>query len=507
MKTSKKIIIIGAGPGGLSAGMLLAHRGFEVEIFEKENQVGGRNAAIKMDGFSFDIGPTFLMMKFILDELFEESGRKSENYLKFMRLDPMYRLCFTDGSVEMRDDHARMRAIISEKFPGNEAGYDTFFQKEKVRYDCMYPCLQKSYGKFRTYFHPDFLRALPRLSLTNSMFRELGKYFSNDQLKICFTFQSKYLGMSPWNCPAAFMIIPFIEHSQGIYHVMGGLSEISVAMAKVVEEEGGKIHLNAPVKQLVVKQGRVTGVLLASGENVEADEVIINADFSYAMTGLVEQGTLKKYSRQKLDHKLFSCSTYMLYLGVDKTYDLPHHSIVFSRDYNKYINDVANYREVGDDLSIYIRNASVTDPTIAPKGMSNIYILVPVANNRSGIKWSEKKEFRNNVLNILKQRTALSDLDKHIVVEKIITPEDWEAKYNVFIGATFNLGHTLMQMLYFRPHNKFEELDNCWLVGGGTHPGSGLPTIYESGRITANLLSLAHGVVFDSKNVHAGLRE
>ena len=501
MASTKKIVIVGAGPGGLTAAMLLAHRGFEVEMFEKEDQVGGRNAAIRLDGFTFDIGPTFLMMKFILDEVFEESGRKSSDYLDFIRLNPMYRLHFSDRTVDMVDDHEHMVEIIEKHFPGNTDGYRRFLEREKVRYDRMYPCLQKSYDKFATYLHPDFLKAIPHLSLGRSMFDQLGEYFNAPNLKICFTFQSKYLGMSPWSCPAAFMIIPYIEHQFGIFHVTGGLSEISSAMAKVVKEQGGKIHLNTPIKSLVIENGTVKGVELESGDKVMADQVIINADFAYAMTNLVAPGTLKKYSRANLMRKLFSCSTYMLYLGLDKIYDIPHHNIVFSRDYEKYIKDVADHRDINQDISVYIRNASVTDKTIAPEGKSNIYLLVPISNNKSGIDWSQRKEFRDTVLKTVRERTEMKDIEKHIVVEKAVTPNDWENKYNVFLGATFNLGHTLTQMLYFRPRNKFEELENCWLVGGGTHPGSGLPTIYESGRITANMISRHYQVPFTSMNL------
>jgi phytoene desaturase len=335
------------------------------------------------------------------------------------------------------------------------------------------------------------------------MYDVLAGYFKSEDLRISFTFQSKYLGMSPWSCPAAFMIIPYIEHAFGIYHVTGGLSKISEAMAKVVEEEKGKIHLGESVKELILDGKRVKGVRLVSGEEVLADEVILNSDFAYSMTNLVRGKALKRWNKEKLMEKKFSCSTFMLYLGVDKNYEIPHHTIVFSKDYEKYIREVAAHKDPSSDISFYIRNASVTDKTLAPGGKSNIYVLVPVSNKKSNYNWQKnKKEFRDRVIDAIKERTDMKDIDKHIVFEKIITPDEWEKDYNVFLGATFNLGHNLFQMLYFRPHNKFEELDNCYLVGGGTHPGSGLPTIYESGRITANMISRKYGVKFFSKNIH-----
>ena len=493
----KKIVIIGAGPGGLTAGMLLAHRGFEVHLFEKENVVGGRNAAITTEGFSFDIGPTFLMMKFILDEVFRDTKRKSSDYLEFIKLSPMYRLFFKDKTIDMVDDQQKMRELIIKHFPGNEQGYEKFLQREKIRYDKMYPCLQQPYLTVQSMWNQDLLKAYPHLSLHKSMYNVLADYFKDEYLRIAFTFQSKYLGMSPWNCPAAFMIIPYVEHVFGVYHVTGGLSKISESMAEVIKEEKGKIHFNKPVKELLLAGKKVEGVKLENGEEILADEVVINSDFGYSMSNLVptkNQKFLKRWNKKKIHKKQFSCSTFMIYLGIDKLYDLPHHSIIFSEDYQKYIKDVSQHQNPSDDLSFYIRNASINDKTIAPKGKSNIYILVPVTNNKGNFNWQEnKQQFRNKVINAIKEKTSLKDIDQHIVFEKIITPDQWEKDYNIFLGATFNLGHNISQMLYMRPHNQFAELDHCYLVGGGTHPGSGLPTIYESGRITANLISKKYG--------------
>ena len=187
----------------------------------------------------------------------------------------------------------------------------------------------------------------------------------------------------------------------------------------------------------------------------------------------------------------------MLYLGLKRQYDMPHHAIYFSNNYQTYINDIFKKEDMLKDISFYVRNASINDSTLAPKGCSNIYVLVPVQNKAKKIDWQKNKTpFRNLIIKLLKEQTSMKDIEKQIEVEKIITPDNWQDDQNVFLGATFNLAHTIDQMLYFRPHNKFEELDNCYLVGGGTHPGSGLPTIYESGRISSQLICKAHGVKF-----------
>ncbi|NTV51967.1 MAG: phytoene desaturase [Candidatus Firestonebacteria bacterium] len=482
--------------------MILARRGFGVTVVEKEKQVGGRNAALHLKKFKFDTGPTFLMLKDILDEVFEEAGRHSDSYLDFVKLEPMYHLQFNDLTISPTSRHEDMRAQIQKHFPGQEAGLDRYLQKEKKRFEHMYPCQQRDYATFGRFFSREFRRALPYLALGRTLIGVLGDYFKPEKLRLAFTFQAKYLGMSPWECPGAFSIISYIEHAFGIYHVQGGLSEISEAMAEVVKEHGGKILLGAKVRQLILEGRAVRGVELENGKKLLGDEVIINADFAQAMTHLVPPGVLRKYTPQGLQKRDYSCSTFMLYLGLDKLYKMPHHTIVFAQDYRTNVDDIFKRKKLSNDVSVYIRNASVTDPSLAPKGQSALYVLVPVANLSSGIDWAKEKDaFRAMVLKTITTKTPMKDLEKHIVVEKVITPADWEADYNVFYGATFNLAHSLKQMLYFRPRNRFEELEHCYLTGGGTHPGSGLPTIYESGRITANLISRQHGVSFVSKNL------
>lgn len=491
---------MGAGPGGLTSAMLLARRGFDVTVLEKDSEVGGRNKALRLGPYKFDTGPTFLMLKSLLDEIFEEADRKSGDYLAFHQLDPMYRLQFPGAVLDITSDHAAMRQRIAALFPGNESGFDRYLRTEKHRFNLLYPCLKKDYSYARRMVSHDLLRALPHLALGRSLFDLLGDYYRPETLKLSFSFQSKYIGMSPWRCPAAFAILAYIEHAFGIFHVTGGLSEISAAMAKVVHEHGGKILTSAPVKQLILEGRAAKGVELVNGERLFGDAVILNADFGYAMTQLMPPGSMRKYSPDKLKKREFSCSTFMLYLGVDRLYHQPHHAIYFSDDYQALLADVFERKRLPRDPSIYVRNASVTDSTLAPPGKSAVYVLVPVPNQISGINWpAERDAFRELVVNTLQRRSPMRDLSRHIETEAMITPDDWDRTYNIYLGATFSLAHTLSQMLYFRPRNRFEELRNCYLVGGGTHPGSGLPTIYESGRITANLISKFHRVPYEQR--------
>ena len=488
---SRRIAVIGAGPGGLTAAMLLAAGGYSVKVFEKADAVGGRSAEISGGGYRFDTGPTFLMMTFILREMFQATGRDLDDYCTVMPLDPMYRLNFRDTVFDPSRDNEVTFERIRETFPGEEDGYRKLLQRESRRYRYMYPCLQKPYGNIYSMMSPTLIRALPHLSPGRSLYSVLGDYFKSDELRISFTFQAKYLGMSPWNCPGLYAMIPYIEHSFGVDHVKGGLSEISRAMAQVVVEEGGEIATSTPVSRIITGGDRkAKGVMLPDGSKEEFDAVVLNADFGHAAENLFEDGVIRKWSSSRLAKSNYSCSTYMLYLGLDRTYDEAHHQIILANDYRRNITEIMGEEVLSEDISVYVRNASVTDPTLAPDGHSALYVLVPVPNTRAPISWDDdvRGKFRKRVMERISERTTMKDLEEHIVFSREIAPVDWRDEYSIYQGATFNLGHNIMQMLYFRPHNRFEEVGNCYIVGGGTHPGSGLPTIYESARISANLL-------------------
>lgn len=489
---NKRIVIIGAGPGGLTSGMILAHRGYEVTIVEKASVVGGRNAALRAGPYSFDTGPTFLHQKFTLDEVFAETGRRPEDYLRFVKLDPMTRLTWGDVTMETSSDEETMIRNIEEAFPGQSDQYRRFMRDHAAKLRAIYPCLQKPYHELKSYLSLQMLKALPYVVTTDSVMDVLGRYFDDERLKLAFTFQAKYLGMSPWSCPALFSILSYIEYAHGIYHVEGGLSNISVAMARVFEEEGGTLRLGCEVEEIHYDGDRARSVRLVSGEEVACDELVVNADYAHARTTIFGH---RRISREKLLRKKFSCSTFMLYLGLDRIYrDEPHHHVIFADDYRDNVREIQGERVVSGDPSIYVRNSSINDATVAPEGHSQLYVLVPTINARHGLSWEEiQQEYRDKVIDRIIAKTGMKDLRDHIVEERRITPQAWEAS-DIFIGATFNYAHTMDQMLYLRPRNKLQGFENIYLVGGGTHPGSGLPTIYESGRISSNLICKGRGI-------------
>jgi phytoene desaturase len=242
------------------------------------------------------------------------------------------------------------------------------------------------------------------------------------------------------------------------------------------------------VKELLFDGRRAVGVRTTGGE-YRAEAVVVNADFAHAMTTLVPDRLRRRWTDAKIGKKKFSCSTFMMYLGLEGRQDhVPHHTIHCAADYAENLADIEKRHVLSEDPSFYVQNACVTDGSLAPEGCSTLYVLAPVTHRTPNVDWrKETPAFRARLLRQL-AKVGIPDAERRIRFEKIVTPADWEGRYAVHRGATFNLAHTWTQMLHLRPRNRFEDLDGVYLVGGGTHPGSGLPVIYESARITSRLL-------------------
>jgi phytoene desaturase len=294
--------------------------------------------------------------------------------------------------------------------------------------------------------------------------------------------------MSPFKCPSLFSILSYLEYEYGVHHPIGGCAAVTQAMARIVTELGGEIHLDEPVEQILFDRGRAVGVRTAAG-CFKSDAVIVNADFADAMTRLVPDRLRRRWTDRKIARKRYSCSTFMIYLGIEGRCDhLDHHTIYMASDYARNLADIEERHVLSDDPSFYVQNACMTDTTLAPQGMSTLYVLVPVTHQHPNVDWTQERgRFRNLVLRQLRH-VGLSDVEKRIRFERVVTPADWEERHHIYRGATFNLAHNLGQMLHLRPRNRFEDLAGVYLVGGGTHPGSGLPVIFESARITSRLL-------------------
>lgn len=486
---ARRVIIVGAGPGGLASAMLLAKAGLEVTVVEKQNRVGGRTSCIESQGYRFDLGPTFFLYPQVLEEIFSEVGRDLRTEVAMTKLDPQYRLIFgAGGELRCTSDIERMVAEIAKLAPGDAPQFRRFMEDNRVKLEKFAPCLQSPFPGWSSLLQARLLSVLPYLKPWRSLHAELAEYFRDPRLRLAFTFQSKYLGMSPFQCPSLFSILSFLEYEHGVWHPRGGCSSLSTAMARVARELGATIRLGEPVEEILFEGRRAVGVRTPAGE-LRADAVVVNADFGQAMTKLVPQRQRRKWTDAAIAKKRFSCSTFMLYLGVEGRCDeLEHHNIYITRDYQRNLDEIENRHLLSEDPSFYVENPSRTDDTMAPPGHSALYVLVPVSHQHPQIDWTQERlRYREVALRQL-AKIGLGDLERRIRFERCITPADWEGRYDIYKGATFNLSHTLGQMLHLRPQNRFEEFDRLYLTGGGTHPGSGLPVIFESARITSRLL-------------------
>jgi phytoene desaturase len=494
------VAVVGAGPGGLAAAMLLSQAGAEVTVFERHPRLGGRSATLEGTSdagtFRFDMGPTFFLYPRVLQDVFAACGRKLEEEVELLRLDPQYRLQFEDGDrLDATSDPVRMAAEISRFSPADARAFAGYMADNRAKLAAFRPVLESAFNGMRDVLRPSMAKSLPLLRPHRSVDQDLGRWFRNEKVRLAFSFQSKYLGMSPFRCPSLFTILSFMEYEYGVWHPRGGCGAVMAAMARVAEDLGAEIRLDTPVEQMLFDGRRATGVRVG-GRELSFDAVVVNADFAQAMTTLVPDALRRRWTDRRIADKKYSCSTFMLYLGIEGSIpELAHHTVYLSREYRRNVAQIEAGMVPPEAPSFYVQNACVTDPGLAPPGHSTLYVLVPVGHRvAGGPDWPAiQAGFRQQTLDRL-EHIGIPDLSRRIRYEKMMTPRDWEDDMQIYRGATFNLAHSMGQMLHRRPRNRFEDLDGVYLVGGGTHPGSGLPVIFESARITSRLLAADLGL-------------
>ncbi len=488
-RSAKHVVIVGAGPGGLASAMLLARSGVRVTLVEKHGRVGGRTATLQQDGYKFDIGPTFFLYPRVLREIFADAGYDLDREVPMKRLDPQYRLMFgSGGKIDATPDINRMEAEIARISPHDAEAFRGFLERNRRKLASFLPFLESPFERWTDLLKPDMLKLLPLLKPWLSLDGDLRTHFSDERIRLGFSFQSKYLGMSPFRCPSLFSILSFLEYEHGVFHPIGGCGTVSSAMARLAAEMGVEILLNEPVEELLVENGEARGVR-TSKRTLYADSVVVNADFAEAMRKLLPGKHRRRWTDNRIASKRFSCSTFMMYLGIEGRYDnVAHHTIYLAKDYRQNLKDIENLHKLSEDPSFYVQNASITDPTLAPKGHSTLYVLLPVTHETNTIDWErEMPRFRELALSQI-EKIGLTGVEERICTERIMTPSGWRDEFGLHKGATFSMAHSLTQMLHLRPHNRFEDVRGMYLVGGGTHPGSGLPVIFQSARISSRLL-------------------
>ena len=498
------VAIVGAGPGGLSVAMLLAGAGLDVTIFESQPVIGGRTRRLEAGPYSFDCGPTFFMMPYVLEEIFGSVGMATSDFVEMKRLDPMYRLLIGNDrgtkptQIDTTGDLQKMAARLNAVQPGDGNAFLRFIADNRKKLALMEPILRSPIRGLSDLMTLDAMKVAPVLRPWESIYTHLTRYFKSEESRLAMSFQSKYLGMSPFECPSLFSILPFIEYEYGVWHPIGGCNALVAAMAEACSRLGARIETACPVERVMFEGKRACGVVVR-GQEQRFDHVVVNADATWAMKNLIP-ASLRRADQQDaaLDAKRYSCSTFMLYLGMEGEVDLPHHTIYTSTKYRQNLADIGEGR-LSEDASFYVCNPSRIDPTLAPAGDSSLYVLVPTANTKAAkdgapIDWKKAgPKLREETLHRLSTVMGIPDAARRVKAEIMFTPDDWRAQ-NINHGATFNLAHNITQMLHWRPQHKLQGFDNLWTVGGGTHPGSGLPVIFLASEITSRLLCAECGV-------------
>jgi phytoene desaturase len=498
----RHVLIVGAGPGGLSAAINLAGLGLKVTVVEKDSIPGGRMKGLTLGErgeYALDTGPSILQLPGVLERIFERSGKRISDYVKLVPLETNTRVHFWDGThLDTTRNLARMEAEVARFGADKPAALRRWLAEGRVKYGIAYEKFMATPAGNLGYYAPWRLAPTLRFKPWQTLYRHLDGYFHDDRITYALSYPSKYLGLHPTTCSSVFGVIPFLELAFGVWHVDGGFRALARGMKRCAEDLGATFRMGEPVEQVLVEYGRAAGVRLASGERLEADAVVVNADLPYAAQKLVpaEARAGSRLSDAALGRAKYSCSTFMAYYGLDRRWDaLPHHLIYLSENARRTDRDALEDRHVDvEDPPFYVCNPCVTDRSGAPEGHSTLYVLVPTPNTAQPVDWAAtERTLRERIPDML-AKVGLEDVRPHIKAERYFTAETWRDDFNVFRGAVFNLSHTWLQLGPLRPRVKSPHVEGLYWVGGGTHPGSGLLTIMESANIAADYLAREAGM-------------
>lgn len=476
---SEKIAIIGAGVGGLATAARLAKRGFDVEVFEKLPECGGRAHIIEDSGFKFDTGPSFVLMPDFFSEVFSDCGEDINNYLKLKTLETSYKIFYADQDMlTIYRESEETKNELEKIEPGSSQAFNKFIKGTGEIYNSVRPLLYKCFTK-SDLFDTSYWPLLAKLKVGKSYWQIARKYFKSDKLCYAFTFEAMFMGVSPFQTPAFYSIISYADHVQKILHPIGGMYQIPKALERLAQKFGARFNYNTEVEN--IRKGEQGIILKTKFGEIEVDRVVVNADYSYAQTDLL---------KRKIPKYKYSCSTYLMYLGLKKKISgLAHHNLFFAKDIRRNLKDIFNNKVLGDDFSFYVHAPTVTDATLAPAGKDILYILVPVPNlENSNIDFSKEEDrIRNIVFGKINDTLGVKIQDMTEVEHRFL-PVDFIKRYNIKHGATFGLSHNLLQSAFFRPPNFDKEINNLYYVGASTQPGGGLPPVIASSKIVSDLI-------------------
>ena len=482
-------LVVGAGFGGIAAALRLRARGYDVTVYERSENLGGRAQVFERDSFRHDAGPTVITAPFLFDELFELFGRKREDYVEFVPLKPWYRFHFHDGTEF--DYGGTLEDVLSEikrVEPGDVAGYERMLVHSKRLFDAGFVDLadQPFHNPFR------MIRQIPRLIRLQSyrtVWSMVSKYLKNDKLRQAFSVQPLLVGGSPFDTTSIYGLIHYLEREWGVYFAKGGTGAVVAALGKLMSENGIQIKTGTTVSSILVENKTVRGIELEGGERILSDIVVSNADPMHLYNEMIDKEHQSFALRFKSKNMRLSMGLFVLFFGTNKTYpNVAHHTIILGKDFRGLLKDIFHNKKMSLDFSLYLHRPTATDPSFAPSGCDSFYVLCPVPNLDSNIDWSvQGPKLRAAIIERL-QQTLLPELQTTIRSDFYMTPEDFAHDYLSHYGAGFSVAPYFTQSAWFRFHNLAESLKGLYLTGAGTHPGAGLPGVLCSAKVIERIV-------------------
>jgi phytoene desaturase len=486
---AKTAIVIGAGIGGLAAAIRLQAAGWQVTLLEKNEQVGGKMYEIRQDGFRWDTGPSVITMRHVLQELFAAAGRKLEDYLTLLPLEPLTRYFYADGTrLDVTSNLTHMAEQIHALEPRDVEGY--------LRYLAYAAQIHRITGSVFIYDQPPTLASFARVPLHEwlkadpfrTMSAAIHAHVRSPHLRQLLGRFATYVGGSPYLAPATLNVIAHVELTGGVWYPQGGIYQIARALEKLAQEIGVEICTNSPVAQILVERGRVQGVQLANGDIRHTDTIIANVDVTTTYNQLLPQHAIAARRVQRLSNYEPSCSGFVLMLGVNKTHpELAHHNIFFSANYAAEFDAIFKTLIPAQDPTIYLAITSKTDPDHAPVGAENWFILVNAPPLSPRYAWEQHKNaYRDLILAKLAARGF--DVREHLTSEVMLTPQDLARMSGAWRGALYGPSANNRFTVFLRPHNRCADINGLYFAGGTTHPGGGVPMVMLSGKVAAEMV-------------------
>lgn len=483
------MIVIGAGLGGLSTAIRLAAKGYVVTVLEKNETVGGKVNFLEANGYSFDTGASLLTMPHVFRDLFEAAGKRLEDYLTLEKLAPICRYFWTDETrFDAYQDLQKTESEIERIAPEDTANFSRYINDSRRKYEVAERTfLAHSLNDLPKLIRPKYFADLLAISGTKTLDKHNAKYFKSPKLQQLFNRFATYNGSSPFQVPATFALIPFVEFGLGAWYVKGGIYQIPKALEKLALEAGVEFRFDSTVEKILVEDKKATGVKLQNGDVLKGDFVIANADAIETYRNLIDEKNRPGFSDKRIAKTEASCSGFVLLLGVKKKFpQLAHHNIFFSDDYKAEFTQIFERKRPAENPTVYICATSRTDSTQAPPDSENLFVLVNAPYTSSQTDWTkEAQNYRNLIIEKL-ENFGLKDLKNLIEYEKIITPADLESKYLANRGSIYGVSSNSIFSAFMRPPNRARDIGNLIFSSGSTHPGGGMPLVLLSGKSSDN---------------------